>query len=469
MKPVRLKIICGKDDCAECPGKWISPENHVDDRNEMYCNGYIGYPNNAPAQQHDQHGHPRTPRAPENSGQTVGVGQQEVKEGNRVGLDDAIPDHLRVAVEGADEQRRKNIYQNANRLGNGYRAQDTEPGAFFGPVIFLRSKILADKGSKGHDKAVDRQEAEALNLGVGAAAGHGHFAEGVDIGLHHHIGKGDDGVLQARREPVTDYLAEQPRVKADFGDLDPVFLLCPRQTDKTEKSAQKLGDYRSQRGASHTQVQHSHKEQVKRHVDHGGENQVVQGMLTVAHGLQDAHKNIVEDESQGAAEINAEISDGGRENIGGRSHKLQDKGREDNAHGRQRDSGYNTQGHGGVYGQRHPFLVSCPKIPGDNYPRPHSDTVKKAHQQENQAAGGADRRKGVASYKITHNQGICGIVKLLEQIAQKQWKCKCKYFAPDRPLCQERGGSFCLAHGFLRIFKGYICRNSGRWFSAQNL
>ena len=57
------------------------------------------------------------------------------------------------------------------------------------------AQVLPDEGGNGRGKAGNGQEGEALHLGIGAAAAHGHLAKGIDIGLHHYIGQRDDGIL----------------------------------------------------------------------------------------------------------------------------------------------------------------------------------------------------------------------------------------------------------------------------------
>lgn len=64
-------------------------------------------------------------------------------------------------------------------------------------------------------EAGDGEKTEPLDGGVCPAACHCHFPELVDIGLHHHIGQGDDGILETGGQAVSGDLAQHGAVEAD--------------------------------------------------------------------------------------------------------------------------------------------------------------------------------------------------------------------------------------------------------------
>lgn len=77
------------------------------------------------------------------------------------------------------------------------------------------------------------------------------------------------------------------------------------------------------------------------------------------------------------------------------------------------------------------FLVSGSEVAGGYNTGAHGDSIKEAYHEKNQVAGGTDGGKGVAAEKVADNQGVGGIVELLEQVAQKKRQCKEQDSFPD--------------------------------------
>ena len=68
--------------------------------------------------------------------------------------------------------------------------------------------------------------------------------------------------------------------------------------------------------------------------------------------------------------------------------------------------------------------------------RAQADTVDKAGEQKNQAAGGTHRRQGVAAQKVAHDEGVHRVVQLLKQIAEKNGNCKYQHPLGDTAFGQ---------------------------------
>lgn len=71
----------------------------------MDSDGDVGDPHHTPENHHHQHGNRRLSRAPQDTRDAVGEGQQEVKQRDGVGLGGADGDYLGVAVEGGHQDR----------------------------------------------------------------------------------------------------------------------------------------------------------------------------------------------------------------------------------------------------------------------------------------------------------------------------------------------------------------------------
>lgn len=65
------------------------------------------------------------------------------------------------------------------------------------------------------------------------------------------------------------------------------------------------------------------------------------------------------------------------------------------------------------------LCLSCPKVTGNYYSGSNGDSIKKSYQKKNKTSGGTDSGQGIAAQKISYDQRISSIVKLLKKIAQK--------------------------------------------------
>ena len=83
------------------------------------------------------------------------------------------------------------------------------------------------------------------------------------------------------------------------------------------------------------------------------------------------------------------------------------------------------------------LIIFCSEIACGDDTRAEGDPVKKSHHQKNKASGGADSGKCFAAEKISDDQRICRIIKLLKQISKKQREGKRDDPLGDRSLCQQ--------------------------------
>ena len=170
------------------------------------------------------------------------VGEQTVKKGNRSGLVGGQPNDLRGAAEKACKIRHEGVHRKADELGQYHCADNAEARPLFCPAIFPRTEVLAGICRERHRKARDRQKRKALELAVRAAGCDGDFAEGVDICLHDHVCKADDGVLNAGGKAIADDLPEHFAVDAEFCPMQVVFCRFFRQLRQAQNDADGLRD-----------------------------------------------------------------------------------------------------------------------------------------------------------------------------------------------------------------------------------
>ncbi len=186
-----------------------------------------------------------------------------------------VGNHLRSTIERGNQSGNREVYKDAHQFRHADRTQDTEPGTFFGPVILSGSQILADEGGECHGKTGDGQEAETFYLGVGAASGHSHFTEFIDMGLYDYIGQCDDGILESSGQSVRDNLFQHRQVETNLFQIDPIVLrTLTGEAEETQEGAEKLGKNCGNSSGTDTQTQYSHKQKVQKDVDDRGYHQI---------------------------------------------------------------------------------------------------------------------------------------------------------------------------------------------------
>ena len=82
----------------------------------MDGDGDVGDADHAPADHHDDHGDDGFPGTTEDSGGTVGEGQQEIEQRTDTGFVCAEPDGLRLLGKGRDQQRCRGKDRHTDKL-----------------------------------------------------------------------------------------------------------------------------------------------------------------------------------------------------------------------------------------------------------------------------------------------------------------------------------------------------------------
>ena len=435
--PVSLYEINEENDGTQGPGQGIGPGNGGQMLDKPDCYGDVADTDEAPADHHGNHGHRGLAGTAHNGGHTVGECQQEVEQADGPGMHASVGDHLGGVIEECNELGCEEIGCNTDQLCQNAGAGNTESDTFFHPVVLVSAQILAHKGGQGHGKAGDGQKCETLNFGVGTAAGHGGGAEAVDIGLNHHIGNADDGILNAGGQTEPDDGFETAEIEADGPDIQTVGFLDPHQMDEAENHADTLGKGGGQSGRAYTQLQNCHKQQIQNDVDEGGEDQIIQRMAAVTHGVKNAHEDIVHDREDGTAEIVAEIDDRLGKHVLGGAHPLQNGGGKGDTQNGQKDTCGKAEGHIRVDGDAHILMVLSAEEFCDDHTGTHGNTVEETHKHVDQASGGTDGGQGSFTDKFADGPGVKGVIKLLKDIADQNGEREQKNFFPNGALCQS--------------------------------
>ncbi len=150
-----------------------------------------------------------------------------------------------------------------------------------------------------------------------------------------------------------------------------------------------------------------------------GEDEIVEGPPAVPQGRQDALEGVVHDDGRRPGEIPAEVGLRLGQDAGVRAHPAQDVGGQQHPHPGEEQAAEEAEEHVGVDGLADPVPILGPEVPGDHHPRAGGRPVEEADEQVDQRPRGADGGQGLLAQEVAHDDGVGGVVELLEELAQK--------------------------------------------------
>ena len=162
-----------------------------------------------------------------------------------------------------------------------------------------------------------------FQIGRCRASGHDRGAEGIDGGLDHHIGQGEDDALEAGgqahlKDPTDDPLVQVHPVKVQV--QRPVL---PHQAAQDQPGRDILGNAGGHGDTCHIQPANDDKEQVQHHIEHTCSQQEIERALGVSLGAQDGAAEVVHHGGRHADEVNPQIHRGQPDHIFRGGHPLQ--------------------------------------------------------------------------------------------------------------------------------------------------
>ena len=443
--PIGFQKVDQEDDGAEAPGNGIGPGDGSQLIDEFDGNGNIADADDTPANEHGDHGDRGLACAAHNGGHAVGKCQQAIKQADGPHVHSAEINGQFVAGEESNEFGSQHIFCHTNELCHQTGAKNAETHTFFNTVIVLGTQVLANESGQSHGEASDRQKCEALDFLMGTATGHGSIAEGIDVGLYHQIGKANDGILHTGRQTELDDGFQECGVETNLTESKTViFRNTAHQAETAEQGADTLGNGGSQSRRTDTKAKIAHQQKIQSNVDEGGENQVVQRVLAVTDGVEDANKNIVHHGKEHAVGVISEIGDGLGQNTVGRLHPTQDGGGECDTQHRQQDACCQTESNIGMHGPFQGIMIFGTETFCDQNTGTHGNALKEAHHHMDQAGRGTDRRQCGVTQVSAYDPGVEGIIKLLKKIAKENGEREQQYFGPNGTFGEILTGGLCL-------------------------
>ena len=163
-----------------------------------------------------------------------------------------------------------------------------------------------------------------------------------------------------------------------------------------------------------------HEEQVQHDVGEAGGHEEVEGAAGVADGPEDAGPHVVDEGGDGAAEVDPQVGEGVAHHVLRGAHEPEHRtGQADAHHGDDRAGGQG-QGQAGVDGL--PQLLALPGavVLGDDHCGPGGEAHEEVHQKvDDDRRGAAHSAQSGGAHEVAHDDGVHGVVELLEKGAQQ--------------------------------------------------
>ena len=294
------------------PGERIDDVNHLDP--------VVGWkpkygrqpdePGGAGAHQRDQHGQNVVPHATQRTDDHIHDGVQTIEQGDpaeahhtgchHLGAGGIDPQKLRAEIDG----------QNTQKLCGHNAGHNADHSDLLDASIVTGAVILAGKGHVGLIEGVDVGINELLNADGGRAAGHNDLTEGVDGGLHRHVGQREQHSLNSGGDAHLHDLLELDGVDLQLPEVQPQRTGLLHEAADHQCGRNALGDHGGQCHACHIHVEVDDKDQIQDHVDNAGCEQVIERSLGIAAGPQQSGAKVVEHGGGHAGEVDPQVERG---------------------------------------------------------------------------------------------------------------------------------------------------------------
>ena len=171
----------------------------------------------AHAENGDHHGNEGRADAPKRAGGHVHHAECEIGQADEGQTGHAIGDGFRGVGDVNGEQRgAEDVDQRPKHQSHHRNAPQTDPQGLPHPAVLLRAGVLPDKIDGGLVERIETDIDEALKVACRRVAGHENITEGVYRRLDQHVGNGEQGALDARRQSDAENFRQLGLVKAQL-------------------------------------------------------------------------------------------------------------------------------------------------------------------------------------------------------------------------------------------------------------
>ncbi len=190
---------------------------------------------------------------------------------------------------------------------------------------------------------------ETFQVGSGSVPCHGRGAKAVHRGLDQHIGDGEQGALEAGRHANLEHLRQLVRCNPHACQFQPVDTVRTDQAAEHQGSRDGLGDHSSNGHSRHPHGKYNHEYQVQHHIDHTGDQQIIQGPPGVPHGPENGTAKVIGHHEGHSHKIDPHIQHRVADHILRRAHPAQGRPGDKESHQHQDGTADHRSSHGCLY------------------------------------------------------------------------------------------------------------------------
>ena len=281
---------------------------------------------------------------------------------------------------------------------------------------FSGAEILSGEGGDGNAECSHDHPENTVDFAVSRPCSDGICAETVDACLNDQVGNRVHGGLNTRRQsdPHNAYknmLRETYLLKSKL-----IGVFGAHKGDDGHGSADRLGNDGGYGHSGYSHPQDNHEKQVQNNVDKTGSNEEIKRTFGIPHCSKNTGCYIINKGRNRSDKIDCHVGDGRPHDIIRGVHPSQSGGGNQNAYHSQNGAAGNGQRNGSMYGVTDLLILACTVKLSDDYCRTGGKTGKKAHQKvDNGGCRTSNGGKSLFAYKVSHNNSISGIIKLLKE------------------------------------------------------
>ena len=329
--------------------------------------------------------------------------------------------------------------QRAGAEGVEHAHAQRDPHAILHSFEVACAIVLAHEGRRRHAETGDGQDVEAVDFHIGRKACHGGGTVAVDAGLHQHIRERDDHVLDAGGKADADDAGGHPLIGPDGGKLHLVVGVHLHQKAEAQHTGDELADVGGDGCARHAHLQPGDEHEVEDDVGDGGAGKVEDRAPGVACRVEDARRHIIDDAEQHAAEVELHVGDGIAQHFVGGVHPDQQGAADCDAAHREDEAEDGRDGQRGVDGDAGLLFVLRAEVLAHHDACAHGHALTETDEQVDGRAAGAYCGQRIAAQKVADDDGVGGVVELLEQVAKDERHREEQDALPDAALGHEQG------------------------------
>ena len=240
--------------------------------------------------------------------------------------------------------------------------------------------------------------------------------------------------MQPRRHADVENAFQKLALEPDFFQRKPGFLRLTEQRHRDHPRADHLRKNRCNGSPRHAHFQHHHAHDIQNDIDAAGGHQENGRPPGIPHGPENARAHVVEHGGNRAAKVDFYVQDGVVQAAFRGVHHPQKPGAEAVAQQHHHRAQQQRQRHAGMECVLHTLLTFRAVKLGQQNRRAGAQADEEAVHQVQQRRGGSHRRQRPGTDKPADDDGIHGIVHLLEKASQQNGEEKEQQLLPDHAL-----------------------------------